>query len=65
MLKEDIIKMLKEIQISSFEDFYNVTNEFEEIIENYDFTMEQWSELYDISEKLLKEEEKYILKETV
>ena len=57
--------MLKEIQISSFEDFYNVTNEFEEIIENYDFTMEQWSELYDISEKLLKEEEKYILKETV
>jgi len=64
-LKEDIIKKLKEIQISSFEDFYNVTNEFEELIENNDFTMEQWSELYDISERLLKEEEKYILKETV
>ena len=64
-MKEDIIKKLKEIQISSFEDFYNVTNEFEELIENNDFTMEQWSELYDISERLLKEEEKYILKETV
>ena len=63
-MKKDIIKKLKKIQISSFEDFYNVMNEFEELIENNDFTIEQWSELYDINEKLLKEEEKYILKET-
>ena len=63
-MKKDIIKKLKKIQISSFEDFYNVMNEFEEFIENNDFTIEQWSELYDINEKLLKEEEKYILKET-
>ena len=38
---------------------------FDELIENNEFTMNQWEELHDINEKIIMAEEDYLTKELI
>ena len=61
--KTSIIKRLKHAKISSFDDYYDIATTFDNLIEACNFTMDEWSELYDINEKIVAYENNVTEKE--
>ena len=51
--KQSTMEWLKGAEISSFDDYYDIATNLDELIETHDFTMDEWVELYEISEKVM------------
>jgi len=54
--KSSIIKRLKNMEISSFDDYYDIATTLDKLIDTCDFTMDEWMELFDINEKVIEYE---------
>lgn len=44
------------MEISSFDDYYDIATTLDNLIDTCDFTMDEWMELFDINEKVIEYE---------